>query len=431
MLPIGFSDFLNRIAANYDDSSIELSGDDKQHLIDFGTFNQKILLRVYRCMWSILRSVESGECSKGGNHDLDSILSDQEQFLQEKRIEICMDPTHDVFKIFFAIPILETSLLSPNNSIIDIYPSYTALDHLLYPPWIQSIAEEKCSSESLNGLKRLVFGLYEIQVYDAYCRAFGLQKYCDDSALASNKELRKELGAEANDSSDSSDAIDANDDNDASDDNGYSLYYNDKVKSIIYYITCATYRKMLGLLVDSSSGFSKNEQETIINALHKKCIVCPSKADQLGLPISRVRANAKALNKLLYVSKELYDLVVTMEVEVLQGWFENTKILILMCNGFRKTLESKIKNNIFYSQLESILLSALKDDDEVQKLSIDEAKINSTVSMLREKFFDYYINTACGDFNKKVIPILRESHKTMNEKNIPWRLLLQMKNTKN
>ena len=82
-------------------------------------------------------------------------------------------------------------------------------------------------------MKRLIIGLCEIQVYDAFCR--------DDSVISSNKELWKELVAEANDLDDSNDNNVDNDDIDSNDDNDYSLYYNFKV--IKYYILYNRKRK--------------------------------------------------------------------------------------------------------------------------------------------------------------------------------------------
>ena len=424
LLPKTFSTFLDRIAIHYDDQSILLSDIDKAHIKSFSIFNQKILIRIYRKLWGSILTIEQGELAKGGTHNIDSILSDYELTLLEYRISQCNDNKSDIWNIFFSIPILKESIGEPTDIKV-MYPDYDAQFLNMYPIWLKAIVGENGSIESKLALQKCIIGMYEMLVYEYYCKAFGLQRYCDD--INSIKDIEKELKDPDNKDEDyDSDGSDNNGNREDVDDR-LELTYNNNVSSIIYYISCAAYRKMTGVLLNK---YTPAQETLLINRLHKSFLLLPSAAEREKLPISRVKQNEKILNKLLYINRTLFDIMISIEKEILEKWFSNTKVLIILCNDFSETLRFKVKNmSDGYVELETMILSAFIDDEEIQKEFNDE-EIKSIVQLLLNKFIDYYINTACGDFNKKVIPLLRQYHKTVNNKNIPWRLLLQMTNVK-
>jgi hypothetical protein len=153
LVPSLLRDFLDEVLKNYNDNSIPLNKKTAITMKWFATFNQNVFLKVYRRMWKMLKDIENGNISKGGYHDINSILSDNEQSLHEKRINICTDPKGIEFQLFFELPIFKKCFDNTETNVLTInrlFDDYDDKFKYYYPPWLQNIAETKCSEESIQ-----------------------------------------------------------------------------------------------------------------------------------------------------------------------------------------------------------------------------------------------------------------------------------------
>ena len=109
----------------------------------------------------------------------------------------------------------------------------------------------------------------------------------------------------------------------------------------------------------------------------------------------------------------------------------------ILRNNFRSNVWTYIVNSDTYNEMNDYISFILANDEDIHKILLEYVNDERTesnpifeglVTSLLKKFFDYYLNTATKDFNTKVLPRIEQTNKTANNKNVPWRVLLQLEN---
>jgi hypothetical protein len=415
LLPKLFHQFVERVLDHYENKSIPLTDEDQLDLFRLSYYTKKVLLSFYNNLWLNLSKIENGDLKKP-NVDINQMINGLELELCRARQDLIYkgsnNTTNTIFSCFFKKTILHQSFES--TKVTDLYPDYDLeMPGPIYPDMIQLLAINSCNEESKEPLKRFIFWLFESSAYAAYCKSIGLMYAINNEFIDTNI----------------NDKIDEND-------NAENNITLSETKPIIYYIACATLRKMVGILIKHND-YNEEESTTIIETLQNNLLLTLEQARILDLPISRNIEHCKTGNdkSFYFINEHLFQMMLHLENDILSVWFSNVMLLLVLRHDFKQTIWSYITNSYSYEALVEYISVILSSSEKVSKFlpdmigtNVTNPKFTKLVYELVNKFFEYYLNVALKDFNTKVLPKVESKKKTVNNNNVPWRLLLQLSN---